>query len=91
MDNTLMHRGYFLLVLLIGIVGLAAAFWQSKRSARTQDGKRSLLDYLLLWPLLFGKERTSPGTGRATGISARVIIGWLVVLVLIVLAMVFDW
>jgi hypothetical protein len=92
MDSALKHYGFLVLVTLIGIAGLAAAFWQSKKSARVLEGKRSLLDYVLLWPLLFGNDHARSGNGhKRVGFPKRVIIGWLILLVLIASAMMFDW
>jgi hypothetical protein len=92
MDSALKHYGFFVLVILIGTAGLGAVFWRSKRASRTRDGRRSLLDYLLLWPLLFGNDNTRSGdVHKSASFPKRVVIGWLIVLALVVSAMILDW
>jgi hypothetical protein len=92
MEHLIKTHGFFALVILVGICGLAAAFWRSKKVSRTPGMKRAPIDYLLLWPLLFGND---PARGAANDkkavISKRVIFGWLIVLLLVALTMVFDW
>jgi hypothetical protein len=92
MDSAFKQYGFFTLVLLIGIVGLLAAIWRSKSISRTPGSKRAPIDYLLLWPLLFGNDSTNDGRNyKGTGISKRVVFGWLFVAVLAGLAIFFHW
>lgn len=46
--------------------------------------------YLLLWPLLF-KQEESGGPARSKNFTNRELFGWIVVLLLATLAMVFSW
>jgi hypothetical protein len=91
MESAFRQYGFFALVLLIGVFGLVAAGWRSKKVSR--GGKRSPIDYVLLWPLLIGKDPESSGIekNQRAGISKRVVIGWLFVAVLAGLAMFFYW
>lgn len=74
--------GLFLLVLLLGAVAFLVAVLRSKR--RVQSGKpRPLLDYFLLWPLIFDqparRERVASGgrfftTGELVGVAVFVVV-----------------
>ena len=86
------HVGFVALALLIGIGGFVAAFARSKRRLRTRGERHVFWDYLLVWLLLFDK---SPGAAKGKGgerlPANREIVGWLIVVALIVLLMVFRW
>ena len=93
MNNTLSHYGFFALAILVGITGLLAALWRSRRVAtHARTGKRSIFDYLLLWPLLIGTStQTNADENQTNRTRKRVIVGWLIVLILVISAMFFGW
>ena len=93
MEAPFWRFGLFALALLFGACGLVAAYLRSSRRARHPDKKRSLIDYLLVWPLLLSNDKKSTDIAEgAPGLfTSRAAIGWLLVLILIVLAMVFRW
>jgi hypothetical protein len=81
-----------LLVLLLGICGLLVSFWRSKNRVVAAGSNRSFWDYLLLWPVIFDqparRERVARGERFLTTCE---LLGWAAVLLLIVLAVAFDW
>ena len=87
MNHVLSRFGPFLLVLLVGCFGLFIAYRRSKSRVSTRGENRSLLDYLLLWPLLFESSSSVDRSRRL--LTTRELIGWLIVAVLIVVGMVF--
>jgi hypothetical protein len=86
MSGAFSRFGPFLLVLLFGTGALVLAYRQSKKRASTDTQSRSLLDYFLLWPLLFEK---SPVDRSRRSFTNREIVGWLIVALLIVVGLVF--
>jgi hypothetical protein len=87
MSDALSRYGIFLLVVIGGACGLALAYRQSKKRVSMRGAPRSLLDYLLLWPLLF---ESSPSVDRSRRLfTTREMVGWLIVLALIVVGLVF--
>jgi hypothetical protein len=86
MSDAFSRFGPFLLVLLFGAGALILAYRQSKKRTSTDGQSRSLLDYLLLWPLLF--ERSSVDRSRRL-LTNREVAGWLIVVLLIVVGLVF--
>ena len=86
MSDAVSRFGPFLLVLLFGAGALALAYRQSKKRASTDTPSRSLLDYLLLWPLLF--EKSSVDRSRRL-LTNRKVVGWVIVVLLIVVGLVF--
>jgi hypothetical protein len=87
MSGALSRYGPFLLVVIGGACALALAYRQSKKRVPTRGASRSFLDYLLLWPLLFESSSSVDRSRRL--LTTRELIGWLIVLVLIVLGLVF--
>jgi uncharacterized membrane protein len=87
MSDALSRHALFLLVVIGGACGLALAYRQSKKRVSTRDAPRSFLDYLLLWPLLF-KSSSSVDRSRRL-LTTRELIGWLMVVALIVVGLVF--
>jgi hypothetical protein len=86
-SDALSRFGLFFLVLLIGAAGLVLAYRQSKKRASVGGRQRSLLDYLLLWPLLFESSSSVDRSRRL--LTNRELIGWLIVALLIVVGLVF--
>jgi hypothetical protein len=80
--------GFVLLAALLGIAGLVASYYRAQSSITEHKTKQSKWDYLLVWPLIL--KRRSPTTGRKI-LSVREFIGWGVVFILIVAAVVFRW
>jgi len=78
--------GPIFLVLLVGALGLALAYRQSKKRISAGERQRSLLDYLLIWPLLL--ESSSADRPRRV-ITNREVVGWLIVVLLALVGMVF--
>jgi hypothetical protein len=83
-----MTYGMIALVVFLGAVGLLIALLLSKR-ARAPGEPRPLMHYVLLWPLLFDRERERDPARGDRLFTARELIGWSVVLALIVLGVVF--
>ncbi len=89
MQEALESYGLIALAILLGIAGLSAGLVLVRRSTGTRK-PRSITDYVLLWPLLFDKERErDPQRGNRL-FTTRELVGWGVVLALIVLALVFS-
>lgn len=80
--------GFVLLAALLGIAGLVASYCRAQSSMTEHKTKHSKWDYLLVWPLIL--KRRSPPTGSKI-LSVREIIGWVVVFIFIVAAVVFRW
>lgn len=89
MQEALESYGLIALAILLGIAGLSAGLVLVRRSTGARK-PRSITDYVLLWPLLFDKERErDPQRGNRL-FTTRELVGWGVVLALIVLALVFS-
>jgi hypothetical protein len=80
--------GYVLAVALLGIAGLVVSYYRARSSMTEDEAKRSIWDYLLVWPLILRRDWTSRG-GKI--LSTRESIGWGIVVILIVAAVVFGW
>jgi hypothetical protein len=83
--------GFFVLAILIGLSGLVAAYFRAQRYVRSEDQGPSVWDYVLLWPLLFNKTSADLASRQRRLLTTREIVGWLIVLVLIVVAMALGW
>jgi len=91
-NDLLHHFGFMVLILLLGCGGLLVALARLRTRDRSLTAKRSFLDYLLVWPLLFGKSSSDDRSRHISSrLTSRELIGWLSVLVLIVLAILFKW
>jgi uncharacterized protein YneF (UPF0154 family) len=85
-------HGFVILVILIGLSGLFAAYYRAQRYMRSEDKNHPVWDYVLLWPLLFNKTSVNPPTPRRNRLlTTREIVGWVVVVLLIVVAIIFGW
>jgi hypothetical protein len=80
--------GFVLLAALLGIAGLVASYCRAQSSLTEHKTKHSKWDYLLVWPLIL-KRGSTPRSSKI--LSAREFIGWGVVIILIVAAVVFRW
>jgi hypothetical protein len=80
--------GFVLLAVLLGIAGLIASYCRAQSSMTEHKTEHSKWDYLLGWPLLLRRGSTTQGSKI---LSARELIGWGVVIILIVAAAVFRW
>jgi hypothetical protein len=83
--------GFFVLTILIGLSGLFAAYYRAQKYVRSEDESPSVWDYVLLWPLLFSKTSADTASRQRRLLTTREIVGWLVVMGLIVVAVVFGW
>jgi hypothetical protein len=77
---------YLLLVLLIGVIALVGGYYAVRR--RTRSGQRSIWDYVFLWPLLTSKKGADGKANQA--VNNRVIIGWGIVFLLLIVAFAFG-
>lgn len=84
--NSEMMSGFVFaaLVLALAALGLIGGYFVVRKSKRT--GRRSVWSYVLLWPLLFERERPEGG-GLFT---KRELVGWGLLLLLIVVAVAFG-
>jgi hypothetical protein len=83
--------GFFVLTIVIGLSGLFAAYYRAQKYVRSEDQSPSVWDYVLLWPLLFNKTSADTASRQRRLLTTREIVGWLIVLVLIVVAILFGW
>jgi hypothetical protein len=86
-NDAFSRHGALVLVVLAGACALFLAYRHAKKRVATRNAPRSLLDYLLLWPLLFESSSSVDRSQRL--LTARELIGWLIVLALIVIGFVF--
>jgi hypothetical protein len=86
------RHDFVILVILIGLSSLFAAYYRAQRYPRSEDKSHSVWDYVLLWPLLFNKTSANPATPRRNRfLTTREIVGWVVVVLLMVVAIIFGW
>jgi hypothetical protein len=85
------RHGFLVLTVLIGLGGLFAAYYRAQKYIRSEDQSPSAWDYVLLWPLLLNKTSADSASRQRTLLTTREIVGWLVVLLLIVVAVIFGW
>ena len=79
-------RTWPLIVIAIGFAGLVIALSRSQQK-RTQGAvRRSALDYILLWPLLFDEGRRK---SNGSLFSRREAAGWIIFLALMLAAILF--
>jgi CDP-diglyceride synthetase len=85
MDREMMSGFVFAAVVLgLAVLGLVGSYFVIRKNKRS--GRRSVWSYVLLWPLLFERERPEGG-GLFT---KREPIGWGLLLLLIALAVTFG-
>lgn len=84
MSQASLRHGVVLLAVLVGAIGLALAYRRSKTRASNPGKPRSVLDHLLVWPLLFGSSSKVDRSKQL--LTTREIVGWLVVAALIIFA-----
>jgi hypothetical protein len=85
------RHGFFLLIILIGLSGLFAAYYRAQNHERSEEQSPSVWDYVLLWPLLINKRSSATPSRRVRLLTTRETMGWLVVLLSIVVAILFGW
>lgn len=88
MSQASLRYGVVLLAVLVGTIGLALAYRRSKTRASNLSRPRSVLDYLLIWPLLF--ESSSNVDRSKQLLTTREIVGWLVVAALMIFVVAFS-
>ncbi len=81
-------HGAILLAVLAGAIGLALAYRRTKTRASSPGKPRQMIDYLLIWPLLF--EGSSKVDRSKQLLTTREIAGWLLVAALILVAVAFS-
>ena len=81
----------FFIVLVFGSVGLIWAFVRSAKRARNPTRTRSILDYLLIWPLILERNSAGLDAEQKRRSRSRATILWIALAVLIALAMYFRW
>jgi len=89
MQEALQNSWFMVLMIVLGAVGLIAALLLSRRSPVGRK-PRSLLDYVLEWPLLFDKERERDPQRGDRLFTKRELIRWGIVISLIILAIAFT-
>jgi hypothetical protein len=85
------RHGFFVFTILIGLSGLFAAYYRAQKHERSDDQSPSVWDYVLLWPLLINKRSSATPSRQRRLLTTRETMGWLVVLLLIVVAILFGW
>jgi hypothetical protein len=91
MTNEAWPFAAFALVLIVGTVGLVVALARSSKRARNPDKSRSILDYLLVWPLLLEQNTARLDDDQRRRSRKRITVGWIFLVILIALAMYFHW
>jgi len=77
------------LAILISLTGLVLSYRRIRKIEKkpvTGKTQRSFIDYFLLWPLIVKQDST---TGRI--FSNREIAGWILLIALMIMAVVFHW
>jgi hypothetical protein len=85
------RSSFFVITILVGLGGLFAAYYRAEKYVRSEDQSPSVWDYVLLWPFLFNKKSADLASRQRRLLTTREIAGWLIVLLLIVVATVFGW
>ena len=79
-----------LLLIAVGLIGFVLSYRRVRKAEerKTINGKvqSSLIDYLLLWPLIVKRDST---TGRV--FSNRETAGWILLIALMIMAVAFRW
>lgn len=91
MEDIFRRYGVFTLVLLIGISSVAAALLLSKKRMHSPSTGRSVWEYMLVWPLFYGNSPEDNNKRAGRLFTDREVVGWVILAVLIVLAVGFNW
>jgi hypothetical protein len=79
---------FFVVALVLGGVGVTVLLLYAKQ-LKPRTGPRPIWHYLLLWPLILERDKRNQNSwGRM--LSTRETIGWIAVVLLIVIALVFK-
>jgi hypothetical protein len=79
---------FFVVVLVFAGAGVTALLIYAKK-LKPRRGPRPIWHYLLLWPLILERDRQdSASSGRM--LSTRETVGWIMVVLLLVVAIVFG-
>jgi hypothetical protein len=84
-----MARSPFFFVIVILAAAAAVGLLLYAKKLRPREGPRPIWHYVLLWPILIEKNRRNDSTSGRT-FTAREIAGWIIVLLLVVSAFVFN-
>jgi hypothetical protein len=78
---------YLLIAVGLGFVALVAVYLVQRRRVATGESRHSWVSYLLIWPLILDADQSKRG-GKV--LTAREWVGWGVVLLVTVIAIVFT-
>jgi len=81
----------FFAVLLFGGVGLYWAYVRAAKRSRNPTSRRSIVDYLLVWPLILEGNGAGQNDEQRRHTRIRIAIGWIALALLITLAVTFGW
>lgn len=81
--------GIFSILMLFAVVWAAFLLGRRNKYSR-RDGPRPVWHYFLLWPLILQRDDLGKRTGKSL-LSSREVAGWVVVVLLLVLAIAFGW
>lgn len=83
-----MESHWYLVVAVVATVGFLIWLFNRRTGVREEASKRSILDYILVWPLLLSKKKN--GVISERGLTKREWIGWILVVLVAVLAVLFT-
>ncbi len=88
--NEMVERfGWLLAVVLVGFAGLLLAYRYAHKRLETSRNRRTFIDYILIWPLFLGRSANDAEMTKRTVLTKREVLGWLIVIALMLLAIVF--
>jgi hypothetical protein len=92
MKEFLSRYGFFVLTLLVGLFGLTLIYATLRKRKGTPNRRRTVLDYLLLWPIVFGSS-TGEDVNKTSSdpLTKRALIGILIIIALLICAFAFNW
>jgi hypothetical protein len=84
-----MERSVFFIIVLVSAGISATALLLCAKRLKPRTGQRPIWHYVLLWPLILERDRRNQGS-RGRALSTRETLGWIAVVLLIVIALVFN-